>query len=112
MAKAIIDDRVAGLAALDPKAVADMLSKSTTSFINQLAEAEGVKPYVIKAIIMGATKMAELRIAKKKEEGKEEEKEEEKEDNSKIRIETLEEARAIDNSTDINLAGDLMEGAS
>ena len=42
MAKAIIDDRVAGLAALDPKAVADMLSKSTTSFINQLAEAEGV----------------------------------------------------------------------
>ena len=108
MAKAIIDDRVAGLAALDPKAVADMLSKSTTSFINQLAEAEGVKPYVIKAIIMGATKMAELRIAKKKEEGKEEEKEEEKEDNSKTRIETLEEARPIDNSTDINLAGDLM----
>jgi len=108
MAKAIIDDRVAGLAGLDPKAVADMLSKSTTSFINQLAEAEGVKPYVIKAIIMGATKMAELRIAKKKEEGKEEE----KEDNSKTRLETLEEARAIDNSTDINLAGDLMEGAS
>lgn len=108
MAKAIIDDRVAGLAALDPKAVADMLSKSTTSFIKQLAEAEGVKPYVIKAIIMGATKMAELRIAKKKEEGKEEG----KEDNSETRLETLEEAKAIDNSTDINLAGDLMEGAS
>ena len=108
MAKAIIDDRVAGLAGLDPKAVADMLSKSTTSFINQLAEAEGVKPYVIKAIIMGATKMAELRIAKKKEEGKEEE----KEDNSKTRLETLEEARAIDSNTDINLAGNLMEGAS
>ncbi len=112
MAKAIIDDRIAGLAALDPKAVADMLSKSTTSFINQLAEAEGVKPYVIKAIIMGATKMAELRIAKKKEEGKEEEKEEEKEGNSEARLETLEEARAIDSNTDINLAGNLMEGAS
>jgi len=108
MAKAIIDDRVAGLAGLDPKAVADMLSKSTTSFINQLAEAEGVKPYVIKAIIMGATKMAELRIVKKKEEGKEEE----KEGNSEARLETLEEARAIDSNTDINLAGNLMEGAS
>ncbi|MBA2629117.1 MAG: hypothetical protein H0U78_03670 [Rickettsiaceae bacterium] len=107
MSKKTIDEAVSSLNTLDPSEVLDMLSKITNPLIKQMAEVQGVKPYIVNSVIREAEKWAKNKIAEKKQEGQ---KQEEQKDNSSDAVLEVTSTNEPEGTTTVkSLVGDLID---